>query len=283
MLTLPLLVLVAALAAPAQTDPGAGAFELDMKMRGAMPAVEVRVNGEGPFLFAIDTGAAGKGRVDASLVRKLGLEVVGEARGGDGSGKSSPMTIARVEYLELGPLVFESLDLPSRDYNTGGLAHIDGILGFELFAEGVLTLDFPAKKVRYARGAKLPEPDEKQVLALVEGPVAMLELTIGGKKVRAHLDSGNLVGRFVLPSELVATLTIVGEPRAVGKAHTVSGETDLLQAAIRETIAIGQFEFANESVTYPSPGPEVNVGASLLGGFRVSFDQPSRRVRFERP
>ena len=268
----------------AQTPPApkpAAAIELPMKLRGAMPAVEVRVNGEGPFLFAIDTCASGMGRVDSSLVQKLGLEIVGQASGSDGSGKGTPMTVARIDYLELGALAFENLDLPSRDYNRGDLAHIDGILGFELFAKGVLTLDFPAKIVRFEPGATLPEADGKHVLALTPAPVATFELTVAGEKVPAHIDSGNLIGRFVLPDELVAKLTPTGEPRSVGKAHTVSGETDILAVPIRETLAIGAFEFPGEAVVHPSPGP-ANVGAAVLADFRVSFDQAHARVRFER-
>ncbi len=37
------------------------AVDVPMLFRGPMPAVEVMVNGQGPFLFAIDTGAQGLG------------------------------------------------------------------------------------------------------------------------------------------------------------------------------------------------------------------------------
>jgi len=112
--------------------------------------------------------------------------------------------------------------------------------------------------------------------------VAAIEIRVGDETLLAHLNSGNLVGRFVFPSALLGRLTLAGEPRSVGKARTVSGEHDLLQVAIREPITIGAFEFASEAVTYPSPGPTANVGASLLAEFRVSFDQKNQRVRFER-
>jgi hypothetical protein len=283
MLALPLLICVCSPAPLPQAEAGGGALELAMKMRGAMPAVEVMVNGEGPFLFGLDTCASGMGRVDSALVARLGLPIVGQAAGSDGSGKTTAMQVAKVEYLDLGGLGFEHLELAARDYNQGGLPHIDGILGYGLFARGVLTLDFPGKRVRYDPAAALPEADGEQVLALAGGPVAALEIMVGGKKVLAHLDSGNLAGRFVLPAALVAELTPAGEPRSVGKARTVSGETDIQQVPIRETIAIGAHQFPGETVTYPSPGPTANVGASLLAGFRVSLDQANQRIRLERP
>ena len=55
-----------------------------------------------------------------------------------------------------------------------------------------------------------------------------------------------------------------------------------LRVPIAETIRLGEFEFAGETVTYPGPGPTASIGAAVLGEFRVSFDAGHRRVRFER-
>jgi Aspartyl protease len=71
-----LIALLSQIIASPQKKPS---VELPMKSRGLMPAVEVVVNGRGPFLFAIDTGAGGRLRVDSSLVARLGLKVTGEA------------------------------------------------------------------------------------------------------------------------------------------------------------------------------------------------------------
>ncbi len=40
---------------------GSAVVELPMLFRGPMPAVEVKVNGQGPFIFAIDTGGRRRG------------------------------------------------------------------------------------------------------------------------------------------------------------------------------------------------------------------------------
>lgn len=71
--------------AVAQTNSGTPpVVDVPMLFRGPMPAVEVMVNGQGPFLFEIDTGGAGMARVDSSLVERLKLAappvVVGKAR-----------------------------------------------------------------------------------------------------------------------------------------------------------------------------------------------------------
>lgn len=70
--------------------------ELPMRFYGLRPAVEVRVNGQGPFLFLIDTGAAGVARPDVGLVTRLRL-----TRGGRISAAIDTVDLAT---LEVGPI-----------------------------------------------------------------------------------------------------------------------------------------------------------------------------------
>ena len=58
--------------------------EVPMRMVNRRPMVDVRINGGGPYSFLIDTGGSGLARADKSLVEKLKLDVVGEARGSVG-------------------------------------------------------------------------------------------------------------------------------------------------------------------------------------------------------
>ena len=55
-------------------------IEIPMRIEGGMFAIELTVNGKGPFLFAIDTGAEGGPRLDSSLMEKLGLKSSGQMR-----------------------------------------------------------------------------------------------------------------------------------------------------------------------------------------------------------
>ena len=51
-------------------------------MRGLMPVVEVKLNGQGPFAFMIDTGAGMQADIDPSVVSRLGLRLNGRAING---------------------------------------------------------------------------------------------------------------------------------------------------------------------------------------------------------
>ena len=50
--------------------------------------VQASVNGQGPFTFAVDTGASGFGRADMKLVSKLHLKFSGERNSSDGASMS---------------------------------------------------------------------------------------------------------------------------------------------------------------------------------------------------
>ena len=279
------LSLFSAHARQAQTDGVKGAVvDVPMLFRGPTPAVEVTVNGQGPFLFAIDTGGGGQARVDSSLVEKLKLKVIGQARGGDGSGNSlRSMDLVELETLAFGGVEFKKVTAASRNYNTSpNLPRVDGIIGFGLFEDYLLTLDFPGKRVRLERGA-LPRADGAEVLSF-ESPrgIPMVELGVGGNKIKADLDTGNTVGGFVLPTALVEKLSTAGAPVVVGRARTITSEVEIKEVRLKDSIRLGRFEFAEPTVVYPALGDGGNVGSKVLREFSLTFDQKNKSVRLKR-
>ncbi len=257
--------------------------DLEMKMRGLMPAVEVLINGKGPFLFAIDTGAQGKLRVDSSLVGRLGLKITGQMQAGDGSGRNMrTLDVVRVESVKIGDLEFRNIEAITRDYNTSpNLPKIDGILGFELFSEHLLTLDFPAKRVCVEAG-ELPKADAESIIKF-ESPngVAVVELRVGSQKIKAHLDSGNLVGDFILPTSVVEKSNPASEPVVVGRARTVSNEIEIKQVRLKDAIRLGGFEFTEPTVSFPALS-SANIGASVMQNFALTFDQKNKLLKLKK-
>ena len=255
-----------------------------MLSRGPMPAVEVMVNGQGPFLFAIDTGGGGQARVDSSLVEKLKLKAVGQVQAGDGSGNNvRSLDLFELDTLAFGGVEFKKVRAASRNYNVANLPRIDGILGFNLFEEYLLTLDFPAKRVRLERG-ELPRADGAEVLSF-ESPrgIPVVELAVGSNKVKADMDTGNTIGGFVLPTALVEKLTQAAAPKVVGRARTVTSDVEIKEVRLKDSIRLGRFEFAEPTVVYPSLSPDAgNIGSKVLREVSLTFDQKNKRVRLKR-
>ncbi len=260
------------------------AVEVPMLFRGPMPAVEVMVNGQGPFLFAIDTGGSGQARVDTSLVERLKLKTVGQVQAGDGSGSNvRSLDLVELETVAFGGAEFKKVRAASRNYNTSpNLPKVDGILGFGLFEDYLLTLDFPAKRVRLERG-ELPRADGADVLSF-ESPrgIPVVELGVGGNRIKADVDTGNTIGGFVLPTALVERLTPASAPVVVGRARTVTSDVEIREVRLKDSIRLGRFEFAEPTVVYPALGDGGNIGSRLLREFSLTFDQKNKSVRLKR-
>lgn len=259
------------------------AADLPMLFRGPEPAVEVMVNGQGPFLFAIDTGATEEARVDSSLVARLGLRVSGTSTYSDGSKKKTKLGLVRLDSLAVGGIEFRNVKAATRDYNRPNRPHIDGLLAFDLFHDYLLTLDYPARRVRLERGA-LPAVDGGQILPLkrVHDHPAV-EITIGSQRVVAEIDSGNVVHSFLFPASLVERLSLVTKPIALGKAHTITNDFEILEAELKDNIRLGEYEFTQPLISFPTPFPFANIGSKFLNQFAITFDRKNNRVRFFRP
>lgn len=257
--------------------------EVPMKMRGVMPALEVMVNGQGPFLFGLDTGGMGLVRADSTLVERLSLPVTGSVQASDGT-RTATRTMAqvRVDSMAFGGAVFRGLTGASRNYNTSPrFPHIDGILGVHLFSDALLTLDFPGRRIVLERG-ELPPADGRDVLALEPGrPVPAIQLEVGKQKILAHLDTGNMVG-LLLPAAAIVDLAFASEPVVAGRGRSVAGEYEIRQARLVEPVRLGRHALS-DTVRFAEVFPQGNIGSHALRDFVVTLDQKHGRVRLVRP
>jgi hypothetical protein len=254
--------------------------DLPMLFRGTSPAVNVMVDGKGPYLFLIDTGGQGQARADASLVARLGLAAVGQDLAGDGSGHNN-RRLDRVVFdrLTVGGVEFRHVPAPSRDYNRSAkVPPIAGILGYNLFRDYLLTLDFIHKRVRLERGA-LPPADGKTVLDY-EAPydTPIVALTMGGYRLAADVDTGD-IGGISFPQALAQSLPHIGEARIVGTGRTVSNEFQVSEVKLRGNLRIGEHEIADPVIRFNDVHDNINLGAAFLADYTLTFDQKNRRVR----
>lgn len=236
--------------------------------------VTARVNGKGPFRFAVDTGASGLGRADARLVAALGLTVTGSGQSSDGVATAQVDTVA-LDSLELGQLMRRDLSVITRDYNgrMSKEAAFDGIIGRDFFADGLLVIDYPNRRLTFTRAAGLTHsaPGVLPYQRAFRVPV-----TIGSVVTEGQLDTGANVA-FVLPRSLF--------DRIGGGAITASGEGNLTNTTIktdRATVAgpfrIGAASLTNAEVRVSDRFPELLVGAHTLSKFALLIDQRSSSV-----
>ncbi|MDI9889220.1 retropepsin-like aspartic protease [Streptomyces sp. HNM0645] len=105
--------------------------------------VPVSIEGTGPFLFALDTGAS-ISVVDDDVADRAGLERTGERRVVSGILDAGQVPVARVERWELGSIVLDPAEVAVIDLGTPrGGDGIQGLLGSDVLSGfGSITVDY---------------------------------------------------------------------------------------------------------------------------------------------
>jgi hypothetical protein len=182
----------------------------------------------------------------------------------------------KVASLKLGEVEFENLE--ATEYPGPMHESIDGILGFVLFRDYLLTLDYPHQQLRLARG-KLLAADEKEIMPFtMPDNVPAIRLHVGSQTVDAHVDSR---GRGLsLPETVAGSLKFVSEPKVIGRGRTVSNQFEIRGGQLACDIALGEYVFPKPFVAINPLFPIANFGSSVLQNFEVTFDQKNKLVRF---
>jgi Aspartyl protease len=259
-------------------------MEVPMQIGDGMPTVEVLINGQGPFIFGFDTGAQADPRIDASLAEKFALKSTGQVQATDPSRRNFQTSQTyKLESLSIGNLRLTDVTVISREFkNSPRPLKVDGILGLNAFAGYLVTLDFPARKLRLEKG-ELLKSDGADVLDYKnEAGIATVDLAVGDKKIKARLDTGNGIGAFVFPTDFAEKFTFAGEPRVIGRARSATGDMEIKQVQIKDVIKLGRHEFPDATIVYPALGDIANVGFKTLDQFVITFDQHNGRVRLTR-
>ncbi len=236
--------------------------------------VDARVNGQGPFRFAVDTGAGGLARADSRLVSALGLPVVGQASASDGVQQASVQT-TRLASVQLGGLVRHDIEVITRDYasRSADEAKFFGLLAREFFADGLLVIDYPNRMLSFSRTLSL-SPGDPGVLGYERA--FRVPISIGTVHTVGNLDTGANVG-LVLPQSVYRDVE-AGPLEAGGRAQLTNGHIDMQQTVITGGVRIGALSLANVDAKVSEKYPEVLVGAHALQDAVLLIDQRSRSV-----
>jgi hypothetical protein len=266
-----------------------GGDDIEARKRETRLSVEVRVNGQGPYQFVVDSGA------DTSVV---GLRIAHDLQLPLGT----PVTLnnmtdrnivdrVRVAELSLGPSIIRNLQLPAlREVDLGGA----GMIGIDALARQRLMLDFEQKLIRVEDASKPVRsmPGDIVVTAMLRrGQLILTEVRAGRVVLDAVVDTGSQIsiGNSALRDKLVKTrLHKLETVTAIG----VTGTTVKLQIARIDELRLGSVTLSNVPIAFAdvppfevfglTGRPALLLGTDLLGTFRrVSLDFRARKVRFQ--
>ncbi len=263
-----------AVIAPAQQDTHSAALDI----RHGKPYVMVMVNGKGPFRFVIDTGTGGEAFVTSDLVNQLGLSEAGRIRLNDPSGKGSrsvPMVV--LQSLQVAGVEFTGVKAAVHNLN-GGDGFCQGLLGFVLFRNYLLTLDYPNRQMAIASGLLKPDGERTVLPFRMPDGIPVVTLAIGGTHIDAQLDSGG--GGLSLPEGLASRLKFSTQATSLSNAHSLSTRFQVKGAMLAADVRLGAYTFKRPFVEINPAFPLANFGSCPMQNFAVTFDQKSGWVRF---
>jgi len=236
--------------------------------------VQARVNGRGPFRFAVDTGASGLGRADKLLVSALDLKVVGTSSTSDGV-QSATVDTVQLDTLELGGLSKRGVEAITRDYGSRMKADaaFHGILARDFFADGLLILDYPNKTLSFSPTLSLPAGGDS---LLRYERAFRVPVTIGEHRMEANLDSGANVS-LVMPQALYDKVSRAPLQEA-GPGTLTNTRIETRRGVLDQPLTIGSAMLAGVEARVSERFPEVLVGAHVLQNYTVLIDQRAKLI-----
>jgi hypothetical protein len=269
------------------------------RLRGADVVVPVRlkderergllaqgwINGAGPFVFVIDTGA-GVSLISRNVVAQSRLQVSSSRRtlvGGLSTSQIRSNEETRVSGLALGE---RSNNVPG-SFSAAVVANlpgsIDGILDpTEVFRPYGYSIDIPNRELRVfdAAAQRLRVTD-----VLKDGAVVRWVREAGSERPFVRLGDGRLA--------LIDTGSTLGfalnEPgRVAGSNHSIThdlgGGSVQSRRVAPQTVSIGSLvlnKVPTDVLTGVAPGTPIILGRGALFPFKITFDPSSRLIAFE--
>jgi Aspartyl protease len=260
-----------------QAAGASAVMEAPFEMVDGRIYLQVRVNGEGPYRFLFDTGASGIGRADASLVKALSIPVTGTSTNSDGV-NTTAIDVVRLRSLSVGGMSRADVEVLSRDYGRDGeLVEISGIIGREFFADGLLVLDYPDRKLLFARSSL--RPGDPGVVPYREN--FHVPVTIGSETVEGSLDTGSNLTMHV-PRSIYDRID--AEPLApAGEGRRANTVFQLYSTRLHGPVRIGALSASDVPAMVSDRAPRLNIGAGFLKDYVLAFDQRSLLVALCEP
>lgn len=175
-----LIAMLAVSAAPVAADDGPEFNTADEKKAIVVPfellksrhmAVEVKINGKGPYRLIFDTGAP-TNLINNKLAKESGVMKKGDKPSLPLFGMSGAQTM---ESLEIGGVQMAKVPVIVMDHPTvlaisRALGPIDGIIGFPFFARYKTTVDYQKKEITFTPNGYVPGDVMKGLMDKLTNP-----------------------------------------------------------------------------------------------------------------
>ena len=247
--------------------------------------VEAKWDKHGPYHFLIDTGASVT-LVSPELAARYGQKNpfppgTPLVRVKSAEGDTALLAPTMLRRLELDGARFE--DVQALIYDCAPLsAHlgmkIDAILGFPLFRETLLTLDYPHSQVLLQRRSAAPRLPGSTIAFNNDRKTPIIPVRLGGRTFAALIDSGSDAALSLNPVGLNPEFAVAPRPGAT--VGTLTGDRTEQVGRLAATLGIGNYTLDRPVANLTDE--LASLGGGILKNFTVTFDQEHNQVTFLR-
>jgi len=274
---------------PGRTVAKIGSTVLPARIVSNFFVVESRSDDDRTYRFIIDTGST-ISYASPELAKRLGLKrkkgapariPVRSAHGG--VIELEPVTLRRVSLGNLplervSAVVFDLGDLS----NHLGL-HIDGIIGFPVFRDMLLTMDYPGERLIVAPSPLFQSPPKPALRTSTiafnsEQKTPLIPVQMGGESFFVLIDTGSDGSLSLNPAGLHPRFAT--GPRAGTLISSLQGDRRQLTGRLSQNLLVGTHVVERPIVDLSDQLS--SLGGEFLRNFSITFDQRRNQVTFVR-
>ena len=251
-----------------------------MRTADAFPVVDVLMNGQGPYPFAVDL-SLGRCMVDRTVAETVGVKPGAAIRFRNPLGAGFlEGAEAEVELVETGHMMLLGLPVVVADLSawSGPPDGPRGSLSAGAFAGYLLRLNLASGQVTIRKG-ELPAPDASEIFeAAWDDSPPLLPLKVTNARIVALLDFGYPKG-ILLPGSFARELGLSSEPPAQGGEGALDVEPGIHAATLDGDAVLGGLVLPRPEIRWGEAVSTARVGREILARLDITLDPANRRVR----
>ena len=269
---------------PGRTKLSARLIDVPARVVGHLLVVETQWDKAGPWRFLIDTGSSTT-LVSPEFADRYGTSEAAlqvpyvRVRGADGNMTMLPaVTIRRIELKDARFERVQSLIYDCTELSAHLGLKIDGVLGFPLFRDTILTLDYPQSRIIMTTAGEAPLVPGTRLPFDSGAQIPLIPINLGDRTLLALIDSGSDGTLNLNPIGL--DLDFISGPRAGSTIGTLLGDRQQHVGRVETTLRLGHYRL-------PQPVVDLtdhlsSIGGELLRHFTITFDQVRGTATFHR-
>ncbi len=265
--------------------------------------LSVKVNDQGPFNMALDTGTD-PSAIDLAAAKTIGLKIDSKGQRGEGGGTGVNLGYeTKLPILTVGGLVARNLAAGAVDLSqiSDGLGmSLHGVLGHSLLNHRIVQIDYPKRIVRFYSKSPYEDIDHQRNPAKYtklsfhyDDDILIDDVYVNGRKTTADIDTGG-GGDSIFKFTPKAVTSLGLENKLQGGHNSPSGGYNgpysSLQGRIDAKVTVGTILVESPLVDFYPKGTGhdnkrwgMNIGNAFLKDYVVTIDYPGKVIVLERP